>query len=74
VLDKNPKTRLIHKRDLGSILRDVSTNKTPQTKKGGFKAAWRMSVHPQPCNNGGGGGKFSKAKRFVAKWIGTQKQ
>jgi len=26
------------------------------------------------CNNGGGGGNFSKVKRFVAKWIGTQKQ
>jgi len=30
------------KRDLGSVLTDVFMNKTPQTKKGGFKAAWRM--------------------------------
>ena len=26
------------------------------------------------CNNGGGGGNFSKVNRFVAKWIGTQKR
>jgi len=26
------------------------------------------------CNNGGGGGIFSKVKRSVAKWIGTQKR
>jgi len=26
------------------------------------------------CHNGGGGGNFSKVKRFVAKWIGTQKR
>ena len=32
------------KRDIESFLRDPYTNKTPQTKKGGFKAAWRMSV------------------------------
>ena len=25
------------------------------------------------CNNGGGGGNFSKVKRLVAKWIGTWK-
>jgi len=29
-------------------------------------------VHPLGCNNGGGGGNFSKVKRSVAKWIGTQ--
>jgi len=37
-------TRLLHKRDLESVLRDLYTNKTPQTKKGGFKEAWRMST------------------------------
>ena len=26
------------------------------------------------CNNGGGGGFFSKVKRLVAKWIGTRKR
>jgi len=26
------------------------------------------------CNNGGGGGNFSKVKRLVAKCIGTQKR
>jgi len=26
------------------------------------------------CNNGGGGGNFSKVKRLVAKWIGTRKR
>ena len=27
-----------------SVLRDLYTNKTPQTKKGGFKAAWRIKL------------------------------
>jgi len=26
------------------------------------------------CNNRGGGGNFSKVKRFVAKWVGTRKR
>ena len=26
------------------------------------------------CNNWGGGGNFSKVKRFVAKWVGTRKR
>ena len=26
------------------------------------------------CNNGGGGGNFSKVKRLVANWIGTRKR
>ena len=26
------------------------------------------------CNNGGGGGFFSKVKRLIAKWMGTRKR
>ena len=31
-------------------------------------------THTLGCNNGGGGGKFLTVKRWIAKWIGTQKQ
>jgi len=37
---------IIIKRDLKFVLRDLYTNKTLQTKMGGFKEAWRMSIKP----------------------------
>ena len=37
-------TRLLHKKDLESVLRDLYTNITLQTKKFWFKKAWRMRI------------------------------
>ena len=34
---------------------------------------WRW-LHILECNDGGGGGNFSKVKQLVAKWIGTRKR
>jgi len=37
------------------------------------KSRERQPMQFLGCDNGGGGGNFSKGKRLVAKWIGTRK-
>ena len=50
-----------HRADFEFLLLMLSHKSHPQT-------------HILGCNNGGGGGNFSKVKLLVAKWIGARKR
>jgi len=54
---------------------NVSFNRNPDLKDSVSRPeATGKGILTLGCNNGGGGGNFSKVKQIVAKWEGTRKR